>query len=537
GYKILYYPEARITHFVGRSSDDRDWIKKIFEKSRKKFFSKYHGPVAALCSEVIISLFQKNNALLILIMILSVVLNFYQIDKWIMFFGDIGRDYLAAKNILISGKIPLVGITSSVTWLHQGPLAIYLIAFSFLLGNFHPSSPAVLFALFGVVTVYLVYKIGSDYFSTQVGLLSALLFATSPLVIVNVRSPYHTAPIPFVTGIVLLLLYQLFIRMKKRFFLLGFSLGLLFMLELSNTVILFAVAILFFIFKKQFIVNDYMKVVVGFFAGIIPLILYDFTNSFVQTGGFALWIVNRVRLFFGLTLSGESTGVHPLSTAVFIWDQIRRIIFPADNGVAVGFVAVMLIVMIFSLFRVKNIHARKSLLIVVLLLIVSIAGFFVHASPGPAYFPVIFVPLSLLLGLSFSKISRRNPFVILLVVFFALYNAWYVLSNQYFLDTSEKKGSLAQGWNYGYGAALSEQIHQVSTLISMNHKASVVIRGGGFWENNETSIDNYKYLFWWIGGPPSEATEKYVFYPSDDPHNESRKVIYSDNFIFVSKNE
>lgn len=537
GYKILYFPEAEITHFVGRSTDDRRWIQKIFEMSRQKFFAKYHGSLAALCSGLAIAILKKNNLLLFLIIVLSCVLNFYQIDKWIMFFGDIGRDYLAAKHMIISGSIPLVGITSSVTWLHQGPLAIYLIALSFLLGNFHPSSPSVLFALLGVATVYLVYKIGVDYFSTQVGLLSALLFATSPLVIVNVRSPYHTAPIPFVTGVVLLLLYQLFLRRSKRLYFIGFCLGLLFMLELSNTVMLFAVAVLFYIFRKQFNSREYIKVIIGFFAGITPLILYDLTNSFVQTGGFVLWTVNRVRLFFGLTLSGESTGVHPLTTATFIWDQIRRVIFPADEAIAVGFVAIMLIAVIFSLFRLKNVDEKKGSIVVVLLLIISIAGFFVHAAPGPAYFPVIFVPLSILLGLSISKISQRNPFVILLVVFFALYNAWYVLSNQYFLDTSEKKGSLAQGWNYGYGAALSEQINQVNTLISMNDDSIPMIRGGGFWETNKTSIDNYKYLFWWIGGTSSGDSQGYIFYPADDPQNKSRKAFYRDNFIFVSKNE
>jgi len=48
GYKILYYPQAKIRHLIGKSNTNRRWVKKTFEESRYKFFKKYYGlPIAS----------------------------------------------------------------------------------------------------------------------------------------------------------------------------------------------------------------------------------------------------------------------------------------------------------------------------------------------------------------------------------------------------------------------------------------------------------------------------------------------------------
>jgi GT2 family glycosyltransferase len=52
GYKILYYPEAKIIHLIGGSTSNKKWIRKTFEESRFKFFQKYYGTPIALISEL-----------------------------------------------------------------------------------------------------------------------------------------------------------------------------------------------------------------------------------------------------------------------------------------------------------------------------------------------------------------------------------------------------------------------------------------------------------------------------------------------------
>lgn len=51
GYKILYYPQAKIIHLVGKSASNKKRIRKTFEASRFKFFQKYYGTPLALPSE------------------------------------------------------------------------------------------------------------------------------------------------------------------------------------------------------------------------------------------------------------------------------------------------------------------------------------------------------------------------------------------------------------------------------------------------------------------------------------------------------
>ena len=78
-----------------------------------------------------------NNFLLLCIVILSLFLNLYKISDLMIFIGDAARDYLVARDMVITGVIPLVGIPSSVVWLHQGPISIYIIGLAFILTNFN----------------------------------------------------------------------------------------------------------------------------------------------------------------------------------------------------------------------------------------------------------------------------------------------------------------------------------------------------------------------------------------------------------------
>ncbi|MBI3366639.1 glycosyltransferase, partial [Candidatus Roizmanbacteria bacterium] len=157
GYKIIYLPSAKIVHLVGRSSIDKEWIKKTFEKSRFLFFKKHHGLLPAIMAEAFIRFFTLNSLLVLIILSVSAFLNLYKLDTLMMFFGDFGRDYLAARDMLLTGNIPLVGIPSSVVWLHQGPLSIYLISLALKIGNFHPVAPAILYGIIGVTSTLLVY--------------------------------------------------------------------------------------------------------------------------------------------------------------------------------------------------------------------------------------------------------------------------------------------------------------------------------------------------------------------------------------------
>ena len=118
------------------------------------------------------------------------------------FIGDQGKDYLTARDMVLTNQPALVGIASSVPWLYQGPFFIWLLALVFKLTGFNPIHPAILTAVLGVLTVYLVYKFSHSR-------LAALIMAASPLAVVHSRLAYHISPIPLFSILYLFALQNL----------------------------------------------------------------------------------------------------------------------------------------------------------------------------------------------------------------------------------------------------------------------------------------------------------------------------------------
>lgn len=533
GLKNLYYPQAQLTHLVGRSTDDKQWIQKVFESSRYTFFKKYHGTFIATSGELLLRLFTVNNVLLISLLMISSFLMFYRLGELMMFFGDFGRDYLAARDGILSGELPLVGITSSVTWLHQGPLSVWFIALSLIVARFNPIAPAYLYALFGVITTLLIYKAGELLFNKATGFFAALLFTTSPLVLINLRIPYHTAPIPLFSVLFLFFLWN-YLKDRRYVFLLGLTFGLLLLLELSNAVLFFVLGALFFLVKLKMRRREILKGASGFLVGVAPFIIYDITHGFTQTVGFALWVINRIRLFFGLTLSGASTTASVPSAFETIWGQIRRMIYPQDNIIVIS----VLFIVVYLLFIKRGEYGRviTGLSLCLTWVIVSLFGFAVHAAPGTAYFPLIFIPAALLLGYSFSALGEKWKPLYLFLAILVFSNVFYVVSNQYFLDTKAFQGSKAKGWDYGLGEAFSERKKVASFIVNDANGAPLQIKGGGFLKEFPSSVDNYKYLIWLLGGTESEdAISTYVIYQSKNDVPKGKKVIYTNSFAYVTK--
>lgn len=534
-YKILFYPNSKVYHFIGKSSDDNEWIEETFQKSRFEFFKKYHGFTKAILAESFLRLTNKYSLLLIFILLVSAFLNLYKINELMMFQGDFGRDYLAARDMLLTGKIPLIGIQSSVVWLHQGPLSIYFIGLAFLIGRFNPIVPAILYGLIGICSTFLVYKIGKTFFNKNIGLLASAFFATSPLIVVNARMPYHTSSIPFFSLLLFLLIYK-FIKGNNAILpLLFFVLGILFLLELSNGVLFFLLAIVLLAYRRKIKKRDILKSSLGFILGITPFVIYDMSHNFVQTGGFVLWVINRIRLFFGLTISGNSTTIHFKSAVITVYEQINRIIFP-ESQIIVGLLLIAGIILVSSnksfCKRYKN-----GLILTALWIIVPLLGFIVHAQPGTAYFPLVFSSIALLIGITFHTMIVRFKLFILLFLFLITSNIVFILQNEYFLTTKNKINALPPN-PYSFGLDYS-LINETSNFILSDSKNNQFkLQGGGFLSQYKSSIDNYKYLLLYKEGKISDnASQIYTVFENKKEIPSYKKIIYTNTYVYVTKDE
>lgn len=531
GYTIKYFPGASVVHSVGKSLKNKNIIQAHFERSRFKFVEKHQGFIAAVVSEGFIKFLSFTTLSLLGIFVLSLFLNLHKITSLMMFFGDFGRDMLVARDIALTGQIPLVGIPSSVVWLHQGPLSIYFIYISFVIGGFQPYVPAVFYGVMGAITVLLIYLLGKKMFNRDVGLMGAIFFATSPWVIVNTRIPYHTAPIPFFTVLFFFFLYSfLKTRTRRDLMLTGFFLGILFQLELSNGVLFFLVAILFFLQKIKLRLRSFILLILSFSLGILPFILYDLTHMFLQTAGFIAWVGNRIRLFLGLTTSGAGTASHAPGALNTIWEQLVRFTQPGLEHLA------FLIIAACGIFwTVKYFRERKNINVEVLYLGLAIPflGFFVHAQPGTAYFPLVFPLLSIAIAYLFFVLTKKTKVFLVIFLFLVSSNSLFVVYNNYFLDVNDTRGNEISGWRYGLGIPLSEQERIIQAIKNDADNRTVLLVPGGFLRDFKTSIDNYHYLAWFSGIRENVDGQKYIIFHSPQEVTLGGRIVYKKGDVTV----
>ena len=196
GFKVGILPNAKIVHFWGRSTKKRKDTEKIFSKSRFLYFKKHFGILKALLVE---SFLRINTTIIFLLAIMgiSLFLRVFKLNELMMFIGDQGLFYLPARDMILYGTIPLVGPETSHPWIHHGALWTYVLAIILWLFQFNPLAPAYFIAILGVITIFLFYVTLNSMFDRRTAILGSILYATSPLIVMNARMPYHTSPIPF----------------------------------------------------------------------------------------------------------------------------------------------------------------------------------------------------------------------------------------------------------------------------------------------------------------------------------------------------
>jgi len=254
------------------------------------------------------SLVSKTNIVLLTVLILAAFLRLYRIQDYMTFLGDEGRDVLVAYNIL-HGHLTLLGPTSSVGGFFLGPIYYYFMAPFLLLFNYNPVGPAVMVALFGIATVWLIYKISSEFFGKTAGLIASVLYAISPLVISYSRSSWNPNLMPFFTLLTLYVLYKAVLKNNLRLYLtVGVLYGILMQLhyiELFVGAVIIVYVLLTASFSKtsvSAISKKYFAILIGFLIGLSPYIAFEARHGFPNT-------MNIVKFIFHSPDVGGSTNL------------------------------------------------------------------------------------------------------------------------------------------------------------------------------------------------------------------------------------
>lgn len=266
-------------------------------------------------------LFLKNWPI-ILIIFLASFLRLYRISDYMTFLGDEGRDVLVVKGIL-EGDFTLLGPRASAGDFFTGPLYYYLMAPFLWLFRLDPVGPAVMIALVGIATVFLIYKVSKEFLGFKAAIFASALYAVSPLVIAYSRSSWNPNPMPFISLLTLYISYKAIESLSwKKYLGIGLLLGIA--LELHYIAVFLIVIVGAFLlignlYQGRSIKSSlkfYLLTMLGFLIGILPFIAFEvrhgfpniktissfiFTNTFQASYGDNISFLNIIKdVFFRL---------------------------------------------------------------------------------------------------------------------------------------------------------------------------------------------------------------------------------------------
>lgn len=260
---------------------------------------------------------QPSTIIVIVILLIAAYLRLNNISGYMTFLGDEGRDVLVVKRMIVDHKWTLLGPAASVGGFFLGPIYYYFMLPFLWAWRLDPTGPAVMVALFGTATVYLVYRAGRDMFNAQVGIIASVLYALSPVVIAYSRSSWNPNIVPFFSLLTIYLLWQ-YARtaMLRTIILVGISIGIGLQLHYLF-LFLVPVAVVWTLIHDTAATRFRSWIVgaLGFIVGYSPFLLFELRHGFPNTQFIARFI-----------MTGKDTGLVGSTYSDIISDILYRLV-------------------------------------------------------------------------------------------------------------------------------------------------------------------------------------------------------------------
>lgn len=367
--------------------------------------------------------FIKKNIsiiLLLLILLIGAFFRLYRISEYLTFLGDEGRDVLVVKRMLIDGKLTLLGPTTSVGSIYMGPIYYYMITPFLWLWNYDPSGPAVMVALLSVATIFLIYKLGTDFFHKIVGLMASFFYAISPLAITSGRASWNPNVVPFFSVLLIYALLNSLIKKRYRWFLvIGFSLGVLFQLHYVTLLFIPVVLACFILVKFKIPGKNLLSALFAFLLAYSPFLLFELRHQFVNTQAAIRFVIS------------QRSAVSKIPFFIEVWNIVSdvtvRLFWRLITVESAELAKLFIVFTIFVLFRYYWTSTKKreeslSFKIIILWLTIAIFSFVIYRGViYDYYFGSFFAVPFILLGLLFFTLWRLSKVGKILSVLLFLY--------------------------------------------------------------------------------------------------------------------
>lgn len=335
---------------------------------------------------------------------IAAYMRLHDIAGYMTFLGDEGRDVLVVMHMIRDHKFTLLGPTASVGGFFLGPIYYYFMLPFLWAWQLNPVGPAVMVALFGVATVYLVYITGKSFFNEKAGLFAASIYALSPLVIAYSRSSWNPNLVPFFS------LLTVYLLQKKKFLFAGVALGI--GLQLHYLFIFMIVVTILWLHNLR----KLLSVFGGFIIGYSPFLAFEIRHGFPNT-----------QTVIRFVLQGGDTGLRNSYLNIVddvLFRSFGRLLYRLPDGsqwsklpswqTIAWFIGTRITVVLSILYLIRK---RAYLLLTWLVAVVLLFGFY-QKGIYDYYFGIIFPLPFLVIGGMLTEFWKKRILQIISVLLF-----------------------------------------------------------------------------------------------------------------------
>lgn len=342
-----------------------------------------------------------------------------------LFLLDQGRDMMAVKNIVYDQHMTLIGPSTSLRGVFQGPFWYYLVALPTFIFGGDPWGSVLLMLIISVAVIIVAYFWMEKLFGEKAGIITLFLFAVSPEAAAAATYVWNPHPMWLLIVIYIFTFYSLFNKSIKFNLILWPLIGIMFHFQTALGVFIFAASIIhILIFNRKIIFNKYFLVgIVLLIFTFLPQILFDLRHNFLMTRS-VLSIFGGSEQ--GLFVGGENQGYFDLvNTHLLSFYNNFRSAFVAEGYLKhfPNFAIGVIILAFLFVNKVKLFSKKEALFISTLtkLILIIFLLSFIYPFPIRYWFLTGFQSFYLiLLGFILSKLSIGFLGKAVLIVFFVI---------------------------------------------------------------------------------------------------------------------
>ncbi len=531
GWKLFFDSKSEAIHLESKwTPKNTAKIRKIWAKCRFRYFRKHYGVLSAILVEFFASI-SKETVLITSIVFLATFLRFYRFLPNFIFNGEMGTDYMNIWNIIHGSRTFLIGPRTSHEWLFISPIAYWIYIPLLLIWNYNPIAINVFWGIVGSLSVLVSYLVVKKMFNKNIALISSFLIATSPSWIMQTRNSRYN-----LVAAILFLPYLLYLNNSindrgKSLFKLGLVLGFS-MSFFPSPVLLIPAAIVSFIFYK---VRPRLKYILysllGFLIPNIAFLIYEISNKFDITIKLLSWVPYRVLGFFGLynknTVDSTILSQNLLSIYKFFTDS-----FVGYSGILSTILFILIIGGLVFLLK-KYFKSKKKempFFLLILSLVVSYLGLFVHGNPPQHYYLVIYPIPMILAAYIIDKLFKKKFLLIGTTLVLGIIGILGLIkTNWFFLDRKLADRKI----NF---VPYSTQLKITDAIISNSGSSNFSLARIGVDDQFENDFaNNYIYLLTVRGAKVDDNVEnRYIIVEGIDNYDRLLgSLIFSESNVYV----